>query len=70
MNVNLESSVENKINNLAIQYGFAKEEIVERAIYYYLDSLKDEISFKEEFLEWDYLSDECLKKFESNIEQG
>ncbi len=70
MNLRLAPTLEKQVEKVAFLYGFAKEEIVERAVYFYLDSIKDNIALRNEFQTWDNLSNESLTNFEARLEQG
>lgn len=64
MEIVLSQSVENKLNNASILLGYKKQELINRAIMYYLDSINTKIEFEQELKSLDILSDEALENFE------
>jgi len=47
--------------------GLEREKIIAKAVYYYLNVIKQDIELKEEFEELDKLSDEALDNFEAKL---
>jgi len=68
MNVYLSDKFESQISKTALLLGFQQREVIERALLYYFDSLKDEFLLKSEFAAWDKLSDEAMIKFEEELQ--
>ena len=66
MDLQLSKSIENKLENASITLGFQQQEIIQRAIVYYLDSIKSEVEFKQELNNFDLSSDEALINFEKS----
>jgi len=56
-----------KLTNAANTLGFDENEIVNRALLFYLDTINSQIELRNEFDNWDNLSDEALEYFESKI---
>jgi len=69
MNVYLSDKFESQISKTALLLGFQQREVIERALLYYFDSLKDEFLLRSEFAAWDKLSDEAMIKFEEELEK-
>ncbi len=67
MDLQLSKSIQNKLENASITLGFQQQEIIQRAIVYYLDSIKSKIEFKQELNNFDLLSDEALINFEKSL---
>jgi len=59
--------VSKQVSIAANTLGFEESELVNRAILYYLDSIKSNLELKSEFDSWDQLSDEALLSFEKEI---
>lgn len=67
MELILTDEIEQKIVKAAAATGFQKQEIIRRAILFYLDSINSQIELKNEFDNWDKLSDETLISFENAL---
>jgi len=67
MEIVLSQSIENKLNNASILLGFKKQELINRAIVYYLDSINTKIEFEQELKSLDILSDEAFINFEQKL---
>jgi hypothetical protein len=59
--------ISDKVAKAAQSLGYDESELVNRAILYYLDSIKSNLELKSEFDSWDELSDEALKIFEKEL---
>jgi len=67
MNVNISDKVEIELKDASKTLGFEERIIVERAISFYLDTIKSRLSLKKEMDAWDSLSDEALLDFEAKL---
>ncbi len=67
MNVQLSEEVVEKVDKASQLLGIQQQEIVDRALSVYLDSLAKYLELKEELKAWDTLSDEALVMFESSL---
>ena len=67
MQVQTSKDVDKKIKEASKVLGLKEEEIVDRAILLYLDSMEKYLELKKEFKAWDNLSDEALNNFESGL---
>lgn len=67
MNVQLSEEVVEKVDKASQLLGIQQQEIVDRALLVYLDSLAKYLELKEELKAWDTLSDEALAMFESSL---
>lgn len=64
MDVQLSEEVIEKVDKASQLLGIQQQEIVDRALVVYLDSLTKYLELKEELKAWDALSDEALEMFE------
>ena len=64
MQVQISKEFDAEIKQAAKALGFEDKKIVERALLFYLDAVKEHLELKREFREWDALSDEALARFE------
>ncbi len=67
MDVHLSKEVDTELRNASMVFGFSQENLVERAVSFYLDVIKGQMDLKVEFATWDELSDEALDSFEGNL---
>jgi hypothetical protein len=67
MQLNFSESIDIKINKASEILGLRKKDLIERAILFYLNEIKQSIQLKQEFNEWDRLSDESLINFENSL---
>jgi len=44
--------------------GIQEEQLIQRAVMYYLDTIKKQVELRDEMQMWDSLSDEALMNFE------
>ncbi|MCK5832145.1 hypothetical protein KAH81_00575 [bacterium] len=65
--IELSKRIDERVKSASDTLGFDKQEIVERAILFYLDTIDRRIELKQEFNEWDMLSDETLANFEAAL---
>ncbi len=69
MQIQIPKDVDKKINEVSKVFGIGKEEIIDRAILLYLDSIQKQLELKKELKSWDLLSDEALENFERDLPQ-
>lgn len=67
MQVQISKEFDEKIKQASETLGFEDKKIVERALLFYLDAIKEQLELKHEFKEWDTLSDEALIRFEKEL---
>lgn len=67
MELILPESIELRISKASSILGFRKQEIIQRALVYYLDSINSQLELKNEFNNWDKLSDEAFISFENAL---
>ena len=67
MQIQIPKEMSERLVKVSDILGFKKEEIVDRAILFYLDTIQKQLDLKQELKEWDILSDEALKNFEKSL---
>jgi hypothetical protein len=67
MELILPESMELKISKASSILGFRKQEIIQRALVFYLDSINSQLELKNEFDNWDKLSDEAFSSFDNAL---
>jgi hypothetical protein len=67
MEIKISKQTDNKLKNASKTLGFNEKEIIERAILFYLDTIKKQLELKQEFEDWNMLSDEALVNFEESL---
>lgn len=67
MQIEIPKDTSKKISKTAELLGIKKQELVDRAVLLYLDSISKYLNLKHEMKEWDILSDEALTNFEKSI---
>ena len=67
MKVQIPKEMDMKLKDASKTLGFKEQEIIERAILFYLDTIKKQLDLKQELKEWDMLSDEALINFEETL---
>ena len=65
--IELSKRIDEMVKSASDTLGFDEQEIVERAILFYLDTIEKRIELKREFEEWDILSDEALANFDAAL---
>ena len=65
--VKLKGKLGSDVKKASGALGFDEQKLVERAVHFYLDALKEQVKLKNEFNELDSLSDEALTNFEKNL---
>jgi hypothetical protein len=67
MEIEISKESDKKLSEISEELGIDKEEIVNRAILLYMDSIEKLLLLKKEMNIWDKLSDEALEKFEMGL---
>ena len=67
MEVHISRDVEKVLSEALKKSGFNEDEFVERAVLFYVDTIRKQLSLKKEFEHWDELSDEALVNFEAGL---
>ena len=67
MQIEIEKETSKRIERVSKLLGVKKQDIVDRAITVYLDSISKYTSLKKEISAWDITSDEALLNFEKKI---
>jgi len=67
MEIQISKDSSKKINEASKALGIEQNELVDRAILLYLDSISKYIDLKQEMKGWDSLSDEALIDFEKSL---
>jgi hypothetical protein len=67
MTLQLSKTTQGELQNISDVLQISEEKIIERAIYFYGDALKDEMALKNEMNIWDNISDEILLECEQNL---
>jgi len=67
MQIQIPKEMDKKLKKASDLLGFKKQEIVDRALLFYLDAIQKQLDLKQELKEWDALSDEALKSFENAL---
>ena len=67
MQIQIPKEMDKKLKKVSDLLGLEKQEIVDRALLFYLDTIQKQLDLKQEFKEWDALSDEALKSFENAL---
>ena len=67
MEIEISKELDKRLVEISEDLGLDKEEIVNRAILLYMDSIEKMLSLKKEMNAWDKLSDEALENFEMSL---
>ena len=67
MEIQIHKEMDKKLKKASDILGFKKQEIVDRALLFYLDTIQKQLDLKQEFKELDKLSDEALLNFEKTL---
>ena len=70
MQIQIPKDMGEKLSKVSEILGFKKEEIVDRALLLYIDTIQKQLDLKQEFKDWDRLSDEALNNFERGLWKG
>ena len=67
MDLQITKELDDRLVSASENFGFDKQEVVEKAVLFYLDAMGKELELNAEFNDWDELSDEALVKFEERL---
>ena len=67
MEIELSKGLKNKLSKVSLILGVKDNDVVNRAILFYLDTISKQLELKKELSAWDKLSDEALAKFDRLI---
>ena len=67
MQIELAPDTEDKLTTVSRLLGVKKQEVVDRAVLLYLESMSKYLDLKQEIKQWDLLSDEALNSFEHSL---
>ena len=67
MEIEIPKDLDKKLSEISKELGLDKEEVVNRALLLYMDSINKMLLLKKEMSVWDKLSDEALEKFEMDL---
>ena len=67
MEVEIQKDTSIKIEKASELLGIKEQDVVDRALILYLDSISKYLDLKKEMKEWDALSDEALLNFEKSL---
>ena len=67
MEIEITKDLDKKLSEISKELGLDKEEVVNRALLLYMDSINKMLLLKKEMNIWDKLSDEALEKFEMGL---
>ena len=67
MEIEITKDLDKKLSEISKELGLDKEEVVNRALLLYMDSINTMLLLKKEMNIWDKLSDEALEKFEMGL---
>ncbi|MEK7481118.1 MAG: hypothetical protein AAB604_03405 [Patescibacteria group bacterium] len=59
--IHVEEKINQNLEKTSKIMGIKKRELVDRALLYYFESIKDMVDLKREFDAWDRLSDEAMR---------
>ena len=67
MDIHLSKEIDSELRSASKALGFKEDVMVERAVSFYLDSIRKQLTLKCELDQWDALSDEALLSFEKSL---
>ena len=67
MEIKISKDLINELKKVSENLGFNEEKIVERALLFYLNAIRNQLELNKEFNELDELSDEALVNFENSL---
>ena len=66
MNTTTNTQLKDDIRRTSKVMGIGEKELAERALRFYLASIKEEVALQDEFSAWEQVSDEALLKMEKS----
>ena len=67
MDIHLSKETAKKIQKISKRLGVGQNDVIDRAISLYLDSISKQMDFRRELKQWDILSDEALLSFDEEV---
>jgi len=67
MQIHLQEPTLRQLKKVAQTTGIEEEQLIQRAVLYYLDAIQKHVEFYEEMNAWERLSDEALANFEDAL---
>jgi hypothetical protein len=67
MQINLHEQTMIKLKRVSQEMGIQEENLIQRAVLYYLDAIQRHLELHDEIKAWDILSDEALVNFEKML---
>lgn len=67
MYVQVSKEVDSRLKSISKTLGFDENQLVERAVLFYLDAIAKQVELKDEFSSWDKISDKDLTDFEERL---
>ena len=67
MQVNFHEQTMMQIIKILRELGVHEENLIQRAVLFYLDAIQKQVDLKQEMNEWDMLSNEALMNFEESL---
>jgi hypothetical protein len=67
MQIHLHDQTMIRLKKVSQEIGVQEENLVQRAVLYYLDTIQKHLELHEEIKAWDILSDEALVNFEAML---
>lgn len=67
MQVNFHEQTMMQLIKISRELGVHEENLIQRAVLFYLDAIQKQVDLKQEMNEWDMLSDEALTNFEEML---
>ena len=64
MNITLPKQLEQEMRRVSKVMGISEEELAERALRFYVASIRQELELEQELHAWDHVSDEALLNME------
>ncbi len=67
MQVQFQEETLTRIRQISREIEVHEENLVQRAVIYYLDTIQKQVELKKEMNQWDMMSDEALANFEEML---
>jgi hypothetical protein len=67
MQIHLHEQTMTKLKRVSQEMGIQEENLIQRAVLYYLDVIQKHLELHDEMKAWDILSDEALVNFEEML---
>ena len=67
MQVNFHEQTMMQLIKISRELGVHEENLIQRAVLFYLDAIQKQVDLKQEMNDWDMLSDEALTNFEEML---